>query len=383
MVSLEKIFNYLNDKRYDDLIKILNQALSNDDTNPLYYYYRFLAYNEDYINMDFSNAKDEIDLNKVKELTNGAKYLDEYQFFKILPKELLKLFVYANHMNESLYEYTKNNIREWFNILDEKNLRLLKIYLIGLEYKFQIRFTIDIINLLLPNKESYNSYEAYAINDIKSLLQYLNSKEVYTKDFVFEDDVKKETINEALTLDIKNRVLCTAYDKKVKELSIPSYVKKIDSMVFFDFTNLEKVTLPKDLEEIGNYAFKYCTNLKEIEIPKYVYNIGFGAFENCWSLENVVLSNSISIIRRDTFLNCSKLSSINIPFGVVRICSNAFAKCINLTEVYLSASVREIEPNAFYMCSKLKKIYYNKALLRLVRTLKSDTNYKDVEFIEK
>lgn len=51
---------------------------------------------------------------------------------------------------------------------------------------------------------------------------------------------------------------------------------------------LRYITLPVNLEKIGNLAFSSC-GLQAIAIPYWVKEIGSGAFHNCNNLKNVVL----------------------------------------------------------------------------------------------
>ncbi len=53
-------------------------------------------------------------------------------------------------------------------------------------------------------------------------------------------------------------------------------------------TNLRYITLPKNIEKIGDYAF-CSTNIERIEIPYWVETIGDGAFSFCGNLKEVVI----------------------------------------------------------------------------------------------
>ena len=54
---------------------------------------------------------------------------------------------------------------------------------------------------------------------------------------------------------------------------------------FVNSVRLEKVILPKGIEQIGNRAFSGCTHLKDVEIPENI-NIWYMAFQNCPLLED-------------------------------------------------------------------------------------------------
>ena len=61
----------------------------------------------------------------------------------------------------------------------------------------------------------------------------------------------------------------------------------INDYIFQNFTSLESIKLPKNLESIGSYAFDGCSSLQSIIIPEGVSNIGSYAFRNCTKLEFV------------------------------------------------------------------------------------------------
>lgn len=65
--------------------------------------------------------------------------------------------------------------------------------------------------------------------------------------------------------------------KELKELSIPSAVRKIEVRAFYN-TGLNDVTFSKGLESIGAEAFAYCKNLTEVSLPDTLKEIYVSAF---------------------------------------------------------------------------------------------------------
>lgn len=84
------------------------------------------------------------------------------------------------------------------------------------------------------------------------------------------------------------------------------------------------ISLPEEINNIGNMAFWYCSNLKTITISSGVTNIGEMAFYACSNLTSVTLSNSISSIGKSAFAWCYRLSSMEIPNSVTEIGDFAF-----------------------------------------------------------
>lgn len=148
--------------------------------------------------------------------------------------------------------------------------------------------------------------------------------------------------------------------------------------------------IPQGVQEIGYYAFAYCSRLTAIHMPASVTNVAPGAFLNCRSLESFGVSpdngnyqatdgalytkngetlisypggrigtckipNSVLSIGDYAFCG-AKLTDITIPDGVQTIGENAFNGCPALQSISLPNSIRTICDGAFYGCTSLEKI---------------------------
>ena len=78
---------------------------------------------------------------------------------------------------------------------------------------------------------------------------------------------------------------------------------------FYHCASLKTVTLPNDLQTIGEQAFAECESLETINIPVKVKKIGEQAFYNARSLKNVIMPDSVTEIADDIF-NGSNLFSV-------------------------------------------------------------------------
>ena len=56
-----------------------------------------------------------------------------------------------------------------------------------------------------------------------------------------------------------------SYYSDIKEIIVESGVTSIGDFAFYDYTNLQSVTLPDSIINIGNNAFKNCYNLNTIK----------------------------------------------------------------------------------------------------------------------
>ena len=136
----------------------------------------------------------------------------------------------------------------------------------------------------------------------------------------YEGKSEKLVVPEGITTIANNVIKGEGYnpDSKIaKEIVIPDTVKVIEDRAFFSRYNLEKVTLPKNLTEIGDYAFFEC-NIKEIEIPNTITKWGKNVFSSC-ALEKVTIPTNIKEIPEGMFDACYKLKNIVIPDNIEKI----------------------------------------------------------------
>ncbi len=146
--------------------------------------------------------------------------------------------------------------------------------------------------------------------------------------------------------------------KSLKTVSLPSDVEYIGNDAFYDCWDLQSVSFgsSSSLKSIERFAFYHCYDLETISIPNSVTNIGEKAFYGCNGLKSVTLSNSLSSISTGLFYGCSNLTNITIPESVKSIGSSAFYECTNLSSIVIPDSITTIRSNAFYGCSSLNGI---------------------------
>lgn len=122
------------------------------------------------------------------------------------------------------------------------------------------------------------------------------------------------------TSDMKTIIASTMYQTDVV---IPEGVETIDREAFVNCL-LTSIKLPDSLESIGREAFRQCRNLRSVvfgtgvtEIPKYT-------FDNCVNLEKVSLPPNLEEICDGAFKN-TNLSSIKLTEGLKKIGYLAFS----------------------------------------------------------
>ena len=99
----------------------------------------------------------------------------------------------------------------------------------------------------------------------------------------------------------------TPYYKEVKEVVLPSTVKKIEGGAFDGDSALQNINL-KNIEEIGAAAFQDNSSLLQLQLDS-VKKIGTAAFNGCSSLQYLTLGEADVSIVKNAFMSC-KLSAV-------------------------------------------------------------------------
>ena len=151
------------------------------------------------------------------------------------------------------------------------------------------------------------------------------------------------------------------YSTSIRSVNI-SGVNNIGSYAFAYCSNLTSITIPESVKSIDERAFYYCSSLASITIPESVTTIGSLAFKGCVGLTSVSLNSNA--ITSPTY---SRVSNIGTLFGpqvkeyiigdkIMSIGHYAFDSCSGLTSVIISGSVKSIGYYAFSDCRSLTSI---------------------------
>ena len=162
---------------------------------------------------------------------------------------------------------------------------------------------------------------------------------------------------------------------QLETVSLPDTITDLGANTFYWCRELQKVKLPENLTKIGNSTFSDCGSLEELRIPDKVVQIDGDAFWNCSSLKKIYLPKNLKLIGSDAFYGCGSLKEITLPDGMERIGFRAFGCCAALEEVVLPDSVKTIYneehgyvesygigTDIFYGCSSLKSVKLPKDL---------------------
>ena len=123
--------------------------------------------------------------------------------------------------------------------------------------------------------------------------------------------------------------------------------------MFFDCSEVTKVTMPDTIKIIARGAFESCTALTDITLPDSVEEIYKMAFYKCSSLPTINIPENVKVIGDYAFAECSSLDGITIPEGVKTIGEFAFTKT-GITSITVPATVETVGLGAISYCSELK-----------------------------
>ena len=185
--------------------------------------------------------------------------------------------------------------------------------------------------------------------------------------------------------------------KALIDLEIPSSVKSISPYQFYRCRDLKSVNFSEGIEEIGAFAFDYCSGLAgKIVLPDTLKSASF-LFGNCPSDIEVsvpstveALSNcqkiSIRMVSPESLLSHStaswkgisswkltdqggnEITSLAIPSTVMDIWASMEEKpyglnqCANLTEIFLPEGMTSVPDYLFSHCSSLETIHFPSTL---------------------
>ena len=119
---------------------------------------------------------------------------------------------------------------------------------------------------------------------------------------------------------------------------------------YYYYDNLFNNKVYTSNDEIGEYAFAYCSGLTSLTLPDGITSIGDDTFYGCSGLTSLTLPAGITSIGEFAFSYCSGLTSLTLPAGITSINYGAFLDCSGLTSLTLPDGITSIGSRAFYGC---------------------------------
>lgn len=147
---------------------------------------------------------------------------------------------------------------------------------------------------------------------------------------------------------------------KIKSITIPASVTKIDNWTFSRLYNLEAIRVDKDNKYFSSengalfnkrktelISFPQKNKIIKYVVPEITKKIARKAFWDNKTIEEILLPEGIKKINPETFYGCLQLRKINIPNSVTSIGKYAFFYCKSLNEITLPNSIIQIGYSAF------------------------------------
>ena len=107
------------------------------------------------------------------------------------------------------------------------------------------------------------------------------------------------------------------------------------------------IVIGSGINHIGNYAFYNFDQVNTVTVPANVKSLGTGVFAWCDGLSSVTLKGVKGIISTETFIGCEKLTTVTLSEGITEIEPYAFNQTPALEKITLPKSVKNVEPYAF------------------------------------
>lgn len=160
-------------------------------------------------------------------------------------------------------------------------------------------------------------------------------------------------------IETADGIVLTGTSAKREFLELPDSINGIPVISIGDYAFAEdtgeengiyQVSMPAQLQRIGEGAFCGCLFLREVQLPDSVTEIGDGAFWDCSAISDLKLPSGLQHIGDYAFQYCFGLPEIILPEGCLSVGEQAFAGCMVAEKIVLPASLTEIGPGAFTGC---------------------------------
>lgn len=109
--------------------------------------------------------------------------------------------------------------------------------------------------------------------------------------------------NKGKTILIK----CPPVTMNGETYEIPNTVAEIGAQAFFT-SHIKNVIIPSSVKKIGNESFYACSNLEEVNIPEGLEQIGWGAFYRCNKIKTIVIPSSVTFIDGGAFSSMGRIN---------------------------------------------------------------------------
>ena len=197
------------------------------------------------------------------------------------------------------------------------------------------------------------NYQESSTEGNLSVLDLSEAKIVAGGDYYYDDNLFN---NKVYTSNDEIGEYAFAYCSGLTSLTLPVGITEIGESTFSNCSGLTSLTLPAGITSIGISAFAYCSGLTSLNLPAGIISIDKYAFLDCSGLTSLTLPDGITSIGSRAFYGCSGLTSLTLPAGITSIGDDTFYGCSGLTSLTLPAGITSIGEYAFSRCSGLTSL---------------------------
>ena len=136
-------------------------------------------------------------------------------------------------------------------------------------------------------------------------------------------------------------------------------VTAVGKRAFKDCTSLTGITIPANITRIDSAAFSGCSGIYRLRLPKqltYLCVVDLKTHVLVQASGSAVIPKNVVEIGAYAFSGRVELTSVDIPDRVTAIGAYAFYGCRQLREVRLPQYLSSIGSRAFFFCSILHKV---------------------------
>lgn len=166
---------------------------------------------------------------------------------------------------------------------------------------------------------------------------------------VAEDNLNYEVLGSCLIERKTKKIISDGIDSVV-----PKDFNGIGCNAFFK-SKIERIEIPKTVEEIDTGAMYGAGSLKTIVLNEGLKTIGKSAFDGT-AIKEISIPSTVQKIKECAFMDCSKLQLVTLNAGLKVIEAGAFHNT-RISEIVIPDTVESMEGFVFSNCKKLKKIY--------------------------
>ena len=130
------------------------------------------------------------------------------------------------------------------------------------------------------------------------------------------------------------------YACRLKEVYIPNSCQLLSGASHFQLNyGLERIHLPEGITAIPHSFACYCLDLKEVNIPSTIKKIGGYAFTDCKPMKTIHLPEGLEKVESYAFFNMNSLEEFVFPSTLKTLGGEACAYCRGLKRIYCAATV--------------------------------------------